>query len=80
MNLAEPIVLDGVLWSPNTLEIRDILTVGRKVKYTSERLQKSLNLIVSSFIGDKCSFWGEDDNKGYTVKIEDIIIENLSLR
>ncbi len=35
MNITKPLVIDGVLWPPNTVEIRDVLTVGRWFYYQS---------------------------------------------
>jgi len=35
MDITKHLVIDGTLWPPNTVEIRDVLTVGRWFYYKS---------------------------------------------
>ena len=80
MDLSKPIVLDGILWSPNTLDIEDILTPGRNIIYKSEKLQKTLHLLVTKCDHRKCNFWCEDEKQNYAQLFSELIIENISIK
>ena len=46
MDITKSLVIDGLLWPPNTVEIKDVLTIGRWFYYQSpEHGQTQLKVI-----------------------------------
>ncbi len=55
MDITKHLVIDGTLWPPNTVEIRDVLTVGRWFYYKSpEHGQTQLKVVEISEKTCKC--------------------------
>jgi hypothetical protein len=57
MDRSKPQVIDGVLWPPNTIEVQDILTVGRIFNYDSPQ-HGMLRLVVQKTDGEYCHCMG----------------------
>jgi hypothetical protein len=53
MDVTKPIIFDGALWPPNTLENKDVLTVGRIFYYDTSRFGM-MKLIVTEVDDSHC--------------------------
>ena len=77
MDITKSLVIDGLLWPPNTVEIRDVLTVGRWFYYQSPQHGQT-QLKVTKFTDETCSTIGLDGTR-YTDTWKQLQIERVTL-